>query len=393
MMLLVLLLSGSVRLLAQAEVHADLQLQLIEAEDGDTVRLPAGDFRFTESLLVDGIDRLVIMGAGRATTRMYFSTQGSGAEGLKVSNCNQLMLRDFAIFDTAGDAIKAQSCAGITFLNVETSWTGVPKSSNGSYGLYPVQCSDVLIEACKARGASDAGIYVGQSERIIVRNCEALENVAGIEIENSTDAEVYDNLAEGNTGGILVFDLPGLIKKSGGRVLVRNNRVLRNNLDNFAPAGNIVAQVPAGTGVMVLATSEVEIRDNEIVDHRTASVAVVSYYVTELPIEDAEYQPIPRDVRVTNNRITREKVWPSTQMPIGKLLALKFGRRVPPILYDGITLTTLANKSSPAKDWGICVEGNGVDFANLDLARDRKNLERNPQGFDCDAALTEIKRQ
>ena len=41
------------------------------------------------------------------------------------------------------------------------------------------------IEHCIAIGASDAGIYVGQSNNIIVRNCEVFQNVAGIEIENS----------------------------------------------------------------------------------------------------------------------------------------------------------------------------------------------------------------
>lgn len=37
--------------------------------------------------------------------------------------------------------------------------------------------------------------------------------MAGIEIENSLNAEVYENEATENTGGILVFDLPDLILK------------------------------------------------------------------------------------------------------------------------------------------------------------------------------------
>ncbi len=256
------------------------------------------------------------------------------------------------------------------------------EATNGSYGLYPVQCTGVLIEDCKARGASDAGIYVGQSDGIVVRNCHALENVAGIEIENSTDADVYGNLAEGNTGGILVFDLPGLVKKAGGNVRVHDNRVVAN--DNFAPAGNIVAQVPAGTGVMVLATSDVDVYSNDITGHRTTSVAVVSYYATELPIEDTEYEPVPRDVRVHDNRIQRDKAWPSTKHQIGKLLALKFGRNVPPIIYDGITAGIIAGNGAAVGPWGLCVSGNGVDMANLDLARGRKHLERNPSGFTCE---------
>ena len=72
------------------------------------------------------------------------------------------------------------------------------------------------------KGASDAGIYVGQSRNIVVRRNQVEFNVAGIEIENSTDADVYDNMATNNTGGILVFNLPGPPVQDG-----RRTRVLR----------------------------------------------------------------------------------------------------------------------------------------------------------------------
>jgi len=373
---------------AQIEYQQAWQLTLLEMDNGDTLHLPKGTFTLSESLLVDGYNDVVITGAGMDKTILQFEGQQDGAEGLKVSNCNRFTMKDFAIFNTAGDAIKTQNCDQINFLNVETSWSGKPKSSNGSYGLYPVQCTNVLIDGCKARGASDAGIYVGQSDEVIVRNCTAIENVAGIEIENTTNAEVYDNLAENNTGGILVFDLPGLIKKKGGNVLVRNNRVLENNLGNFAPKGNIVAQVPPGTGVMVLATSNVEIAENEISEHKTTSVAVVSYYITELEIQDKEYEPIPKRVKIVDNKITRTNQWPNLKNKIGKLLALKFGRKVPPIMYDGITTETLEDKVMTSATIGLCIGSDQGDVANLDAARKFKNLERNPAGFECKGGET-----
>ena len=45
-----------------------------------------------------------------------------------------------------------------------------PAPDNGAYGLYPVQWSNVLIEDTVVIGASDAGVYVGQSDQIVVRN-------------------------------------------------------------------------------------------------------------------------------------------------------------------------------------------------------------------------------
>ena len=44
-------------------------------------------------------------------------------------------------------------------------------------GLYPVRTRNVLIEDSVAIGASDAGIYVGQSRDVVVRNNRAEYNV------------------------------------------------------------------------------------------------------------------------------------------------------------------------------------------------------------------------
>ena len=131
-------------------------------------------------------------------------------------------------------------------------------------------CTDVVIEGCKVAGASDAGIYVGQSKNIIVRRNTVEKNVAGIEIENSTQADVYENLATDNSGGILVFTMPDLPTKDGRLCRVFNNKVLANNHDNFAPKGNIVATVPPGTGIMIMANDQVEVFDNTIEKNQTA---------------------------------------------------------------------------------------------------------------------------
>ncbi len=71
------------------------------------------------------------------------------------------------------------------------------------------------IENCYAEGASDAGIYVGQTNKAVVKKCKAYKNVAGCEIENTTNAEVFDNEFYGNTSGFLIFDLPDLSSGAG----------------------------------------------------------------------------------------------------------------------------------------------------------------------------------
>ena len=67
---------------------------------------------------------------------------------------------------------------------------------------------------------------------VIVRRNRAEYNVAGIEIENTIDADVYENVATNNTGGILVFNMPNL-PQVGERTRVFNNTVIDNNTENF----------------------------------------------------------------------------------------------------------------------------------------------------------------
>ncbi len=386
--LLSLLLPLSMLAQREPNVPREIQAKFITAKDGDVIKLPAGTYQFDNTLSMDGKKNITIIGAGRKETILSFKNQTQGAEGLRISNCSNITLKDFTAQDAKGDLIKVQNTDGITFENIVAEWTGKPKKSNGAYALYPVQCERVLIDNCEAIGASDAGIYVGQSNNIIVRNSRAYRNVAGIEIENSTNAEVYDNLAEGNTGGILVFDLPGLIKKKGGNVKVYRNNVKANNYKNFAPKGNTVGKVPPGTGIMVLATSDVEVFENEVIDNRTVSVCIVSYFITETPITDATYDPYPGGVYVHDNNFAKgknNKMMPTFKNKIGILLWSKFKRKVPHVVYDGIVKPEHLDRSGQVKEeHRICVRNNkNQSFANLDAANKFKKISKDITPFDC----------
>ena len=238
----------------------ELQEALILMSEGDTLLIKEGYYLFEDGLSLD-VDDVKIIGEGMDKTILDFKDQQSGAQGFLVTS-NKVTLKDFAILDAKGDALKVIGSKGIYMINLRTEWTGGPKSSNGAYGFYPVESEDVLIDGCVAIGASDAGIYVGQSKNIIVRNSIAQYNVAGIEIENSYYADVFDNLASHNTGGILVFDLPDLPQQGGHNVRVFRNKAINNDTDNFAPEGNIVGEVPRGTGIIIMANSDVEVFNN-----------------------------------------------------------------------------------------------------------------------------------
>ena len=324
--------SKTITIYPSADPYTEIQEALILANPGDIVHISEGFYKLEDSLSID-IDNLTLQGDGLNKTILSFKDQMSGAQGLSVTS-DGVTLQDFAVEDAKGDAIKVKGVHGISFIRVRTEWTNGPDELNGAYGLYPVESKNVLIDSCVAIGASDAGIYVGQSENIIVKNSRAEFNVAGIEIENSYYADVFDNHAENNTGGILVFDLPDIPQQGGHHVRVFRNKSINNNTDNFAPEGNIVGEVPRGTGIIIQANSHVEIFENDIGGNDTVNIAIVTYgYETE----DENYYPHPRAIQVHNNRFTKSGNNPDLETgELAKILYELSDKNMPDIFWDGI---------------------------------------------------------
>jgi parallel beta-helix repeat protein len=314
-----------------ADAQERLQSALIEAKPGDTVEIAAGRYELTDGLSLD-VDKVTVKGAGPGQTILSFKGQKGAGEGLLVT-ADDVVLKGFAVEDSKGDGIKSKGANRIVYTDLRVEWTGGPLTTNGAYGLYPVESTNVLIDRVTVRGASDAGIYVGQSKNIIVRNSVAMYNVAGIEIENCYGADVYSNVAMHNTGGILVFDLPNLPQMGGHSVRIFGNRVTKNDTPNFAPKGNIVASVPVGTGVMVMANRDVSVFGNELAENQTANVMLVSYTQA---FDDKNYNPYPRRVTVRNNNHGRSG-WSPAFVPAGPMRD-QLGAAQLGILWDGLSV-------------------------------------------------------
>ena len=341
-----------------ADVQERLQTALIDAKPGDRVQLAAGRYVLTDGLSLD-VANVTVAGAGPGKTILDFTGQKGEGEGLIVTSDN-VLVRDLAVENAKGNGIKSKGSDGISFVNLRVEWTGGPKSTNGAYGVYPVSSKHVLIDKVFVKGASDAGIYVGQSQQIIVRNSRAEGNVAGIEIENSYNADVFDNIATGNTGGILVFDLPDLPQQGGHSIRLFHNAVTANNHPNFAGVGNIVASVPPGTGVMVMANRNVHVFDNDIKDNGGNAVVLAAY---TQKFTDKSYNPLPRDIAVRGNRYAGNGAAP--KFPGGAQIAAAVGGTLPPVMWDGITTFTVPGGAATTAANGIFV--NDGPLLNLNL--------------------------
>ncbi len=379
-------------------IEQNLQTQMITIQNGDTLDLPEGNFMFTKSLAMDGKANVIIRGKGIDKTILSFQNQTEGAQGLLISNGQNITLEDFSIEDAKGDNLKVSDTRGITFRRIRSAWVDGPKTENGAYAIYPVLCKHVLIEECVAMGSSDAGIYVGQSDSVIIRNSKAYWNVAGIESENSRWVEIYENESWENTGGILIFDLPGLTQY-GHTTKVYRNHVHDNNHENFAAKGNIVASIPPGTGLMILATHDLEMTENRIINNKTLGTGIISYDLVAALNEgkvqsenaiggvqsvdnsyktDPLYNPYPYQIYLHHNTYQNSHWFPDISNDFGKLFLTRSFMSPPDIVYDGIANPTGTNPQ-------LCIlEGEEITLINLDAANDFKNLTIGAKQFECE---------
>lgn len=354
-----------------------VQTALIEAKEGDTVCFLEGSYSFSGELSID-VKGLTLKGAGQGKTILDFSGQTVGANGIQITSDN-VTVTEFDVKNTPGDGIRATSVKDIAYLKVSVVWDAQASKENGAYGLYPVSSDGVRIEGCKVSGARDAGIYVGQSTHILVADSEAFGNVAGIELENSTDAEVRGCHAHDNTGGILVFNLPNIPVQGGKRAKVHNNMIENNNLANFAAAGTIVSRVPQGTGIMLLAADENEFHDNTIKDNHSLGVVIFSYS-KELFSEE----PGPGfDKYPQGNWFHDNTFMNNGKMASGDVKILIPLNPVPDIIWDGCT-DPLVDGSAALVN---CLSENGAaTYANMDLCGEGSGVDMDISKATCEHA-------
>jgi len=397
--LLVLVLAGCEKEDGETSIYGECikfgpgdEAAIIEAflslEDSTCIDLAEGNYSF-ENLSIAGVNTVMITGAGREKTVLDFSAQTSGGEGIAVSDVTNFIIKDMKIMDSKGDLLKIRNATNLQIKNIYAIWNSDADSSNGGYGLYPVLCTNVLIEDCFVRGASDAGIYVGQSDQVVVRNSEAYMNVAGCEIENTTNADVYDNEFHGNTGGLLIFDLPGLSKR-GGYVKAYNNNIHDNNLKNFAPSGSFgtttgVGNTPPGSGILHVSTSNVEIFNNTIKDNNLASIYVVCGLILDenaLDYIGPNYYPFPKDVYIHDNAMSKQSDFPAAayEHELGaQLIALHElmkiiepfrNQKMQHIIIDGANSNLITGGTDKNPD-NLCIDENesslflNADFLNV----------------------------
>lgn len=375
-------------IIGKENFEKELQTKLIELDSNKVIVLPEGTFELKRSISMHNKNGITIKGAGKGKTILSFSGQMDGAEGMLIKGSKNLTLEGFTVSDSKGDAIKVQEGVNVVMRDLETTWTKGKLATNGAYGLYPVSCKGVLMEKCEASYAMDAGIYVGQSTNVIVRDNYAHHNVAGLEIENTICAEVYNNKATDNAGGMLIFDMPDLPQAKGDKIKFYNNTIIDNNGENFAPKGMVVSTIPPGSGMIIMAHNNIEFYNNTIDKHKSVGIAVNSWLLTGVPFKSEKYDPFCHNISIHSNKITNTTGVIDTTTDFGKMLSGYFQGKPVDIVIDGIFSPSDIGEDGKIK--GFCFQNNGdVTFTNFNMYKGQKpeevmkNLSTDIKQFDC----------
>jgi parallel beta-helix repeat protein len=356
-----------------------------------TIVLGAGRFMLDNQVTIRTAGAHLI-GQGIDVTTLDFSPTTTQVNGVDTVG-DDFLIQDLTVIDARKDGIRVEASKGVVYRRIKVTSSTPSLNSNGAYGIYPVKSENVLVEDSIAEHASDAGLYVGQCQHVIVRNNRVTGNVAGLEIENTQYADVYGNTAEDNTAGIVVFDLPGN-PIVGRDVRLRDNIIRNNNHTNFGTPGTTVASIPVGTGTFAMASRRVEITGNTYANNNTTDISLISGLVVEDDValwtlstsqlagtyDDLELLSAApgtimnfrsENIVVANNTHSGSGTRPDPRDPggLGLLLLLAFnGQPVASVLYDAIgeqfhstdaTLNTNVNH--------MCVGGSTGTFATMAL--------------------------
>ncbi len=282
-----LILTALLACLTDSAVHAKtifvkstIQAAVDAAQPGDTIRVPPGVYR--ENVVVN-VDDLTITGSASAV----LDGRGLlGTTGIRVTPAAPAtMIHGFTL---RGLTVRNYSRTGVFLSRVDHyEITNGRYFDNAVYAIFPVRCSDGLIEFNEVAGSEDSGIYVGVSSDVSVRKNHVYDNRVGIEIENSFRIDVDQNFAIDNSIGIFVFVLPLLSVTVTEDILVTDNVMHHNNRPIVRDPNDPLSQIPTGVGLLNTGADRVLIDSNVATHNDTAGIAIA-----QLPPELADLDPL-----------------------------------------------------------------------------------------------------
>ena len=267
---------------------SSIQAMVDRAAPGDTILVEPGTYH--QSVYVDKAG-ITLRGLREGDAWAVLDGEMKLNDGI-IASGHSIVIDGFRVRGYKGNGIMTQGANNFEITNnyVEGAF----------YGIFPQFGKNGLVAGNTVTGSEDAGIYVGMSDNVDVIDNVAFGNVMGIEFENTRNALMAGNHVYDNAAGITLTLIPGLPVKDAHSQVIRNNRIIANNHENFAPASSIAAGVPSGTGILILGPDNVTIEDNEIAENDNVGVFVADL-ITFGMASDPKLDPYSDGIRVMAN--------------------------------------------------------------------------------------------
>jgi parallel beta-helix repeat protein len=314
------------------------------AAPGSKLLITSGDYPDVVPIAKTGLS---LVGCGGATNDRpnLEPTTNTVARGIDVAGGQaDLLFQSLEVRNWNDDGIFVTTATGVTFRDIIGDG-----ALNSTYAVFPVNSNGVVVEGCTVTDVVDAGIYVGQSENIVVRHNRVTGSVAGIEIENSGSAVVQNNYAFGNTGGLLVFKAEGLAVQLSNDHLVSHNVLDQNNIENIG--SGTVGGVPDGTGMLIISNDDSLFEYNLITGNNSFGIGLIDQIRAGQDPQSADQKAENNTIR--NNVITGNALSADTTPPNATPLA------------SDLVFAIAEGATGEVEDHGNCIENNVTSLPPL----------------------------
>ena len=302
-------------------VHSgeSIQAAIDAAPAGATIRVEPGTYHEAGATRAVTVTKagIRLVGAARKGHPVVLEQSGTQTQGIWVSPADSLAPADVELppcgvsgsrlagFQLSGFTVRGFAGFGVYLACVDRFRLERNEThDNLTYAMFPVRSSQGRITRNKASGTrSDACIYTGQDEKILVDHNEATDCEIGLQIENCRHVRMTHNRAVGNTAGMIVDVIDGRQAKIASDNQVTHNELRDNNRTNTAPPEAETSRIVKGIGLVLDGADRTLVAGNLIAGNHLAGLTLVNFCLgePEACMHPLDIDPYPDMNRVVGN--------------------------------------------------------------------------------------------
>lgn len=173
---------------------------------------------------------------------------------------------------------------------------------NGEYAIFPVVSSHGRLSHDLGSGTrSDACLYVGEDDDVVVDHSVAIDCQIGFEIENSRHVLLRKNVSRANTAGLIVDVINDRLTTVCADNRVEGNLFEANNRPSTALPTDDTADLVPGIGVIVAGADRTTVARNVIRGHALTGLILVDFCLDRADL--CAMPGLPIDPKPDGNRV------------------------------------------------------------------------------------------